>query len=60
MQIEIVKGFRDILPLESLKRQKIKEIIEKKYFIDSFKGVFVEKKYDIDINSVKKLKALVS
>ena len=36
MQIEIVKGFRDILPLESLKRQKIKEIIEKNFKLFGF------------------------
>ena len=31
MPIELVKGFRDVLPPESLKRQKIKQIIEKNF-----------------------------
>ena len=53
----IWRGNKDIVK-DNIK--KLLSLIEKKYFIDSFKGVFVEKKYDIDINSVKKLKALVS
>lgn len=35
---------------------KLLSLIEKKEFIDSFKGVFVEKKYDVDFNTVKKFK----
>ena len=31
MPVETVKGFRDVLPPESLKRQKIKKIIEKNF-----------------------------
>lgn len=34
--IETVKGFRDVLPLESLKRQKVKEVIEKNFKIFGF------------------------
>jgi histidyl-tRNA synthetase len=36
MEIELVRGFRDVLPVESLKRQKIKETIEKKFKIFGF------------------------
>lgn len=36
MAIEIVKGFRDILPPESLKRQKVREVIEKNFKIFGF------------------------
>lgn len=34
---------------------KLKSILETKEFMDSFKGVFMEKKYDIDIESLKKI-----
>jgi histidyl-tRNA synthetase len=34
--IETVRGFRDIFPIESLKRQKIKEVIEKNFNIFGF------------------------
>ncbi|MBI5065443.1 nucleotidyl transferase AbiEii/AbiGii toxin family protein [Candidatus Woesearchaeota archaeon] len=37
---------------------KLLTLIEKREFIDSFKGVFVEKKYDVDINCIKKLATL--
>lgn len=33
-------------------------LIEKQEFIDSFKGVFIEKKYDVDLQTVKKLRFL--
>jgi histidyl-tRNA synthetase len=36
MEIETVKGFRDILPPSSLKRQKIKQIIEKNFRLFGF------------------------
>ncbi len=36
MSIEIVKGFRDILPPDSVKRQKIKNIIEKNFILFGF------------------------
>ena len=46
---EIVKG--NIAKLISL--------LDKKEFMDSFKGVFIEKKYDIDSGEIKKLKKLL-
>ena len=36
MPIETVKGFRDILPPDSLKRQRVKEIIEKNFKLFGF------------------------
>ena len=36
MAIETVKGFRDVLPPESLKRQRIKEVIERNFKIFGF------------------------
>lgn len=36
MPIETVKGFRDVLPPESLKRRKIREIIEKNFKLFGF------------------------
>ncbi len=35
--------------------KKLISLIDKKEFIDSFKGVFIEKKYDIDIKKIKEL-----
>ena len=62
IDIEIIKeyikiGNKNIIE-ENIK--KLLELIEKKEFINSFKGVFQEKKYDIDINEVKKLKELLN
>lgn len=36
------------------------ELIEKRSFIDSFKGIFAEKKYDIDWKSVRKLATTIT
>lgn len=38
---------------------KLLELINKREFMDSFKGVFIEKKYSIDIESINKLKELL-
>ncbi len=40
--------------------KKLLDLIETNQFIDSFKGTFVEKKYDIDLASIRKLKEIVS
>lgn len=40
--------------------QKVVSIVEDEEFIDSFKGVFIEKKYAIDIDEVKRLKELLN
>lgn len=39
--------------------RKLLLLINKKEFIDSFKGVFIVKKYDIDLESINKLKQLI-
>ena len=39
MTAELVKGFRDVLPIESLKRQKIREVIEKNFRLFGFMPV---------------------
>ncbi|MDD5651455.1 MAG: histidine--tRNA ligase [Candidatus Nanoarchaeia archaeon] len=39
MVIETVKGFRDILSLEALKRKKLKEIIENKFILYGFSPI---------------------
>ncbi|MEK6903417.1 MAG: nucleotidyl transferase AbiEii/AbiGii toxin family protein [Nanoarchaeota archaeon] len=38
---------------------KLISLLDKKEFMDSFKGVFMEKKYDIDSNEIKKLEKLL-
>lgn len=39
--------------------KKMLSILEDKGFIDSFKGVFVEKKYDVELDEVRKLRRLL-
>mgnify|MGYP001614644177 FL=1 len=39
--------------------KKLFSLIDNKGFMDSFKGVFIEKKYDIDLKSLNKLKELI-
>ena len=39
--------------------KKLISLTDKKEFIDSFKGVFMEKKYDIDVKEIKKLEELI-
>ncbi len=39
--------------------KKLISLLDKKEFMDSFKGVFVEKKYDIDSEEIKKLNKLL-
>lgn len=38
--------------------QHLISLLDKKEFIDSFKGVFIEKKFDINMDEIKKLKKL--
>jgi len=37
---------------------KLEQVVKDKNFIDSFKGAFMEKKFDIDINQVKQISKL--
>ncbi|PIN76112.1 hypothetical protein COV18_00670 [Candidatus Woesearchaeota archaeon CG10_big_fil_rev_8_21_14_0_10_37_12] len=52
----IWRGKKEIVR-ENIK--KLLQLIEEPNFINSFKGVFAEKKYDADIQEVKKLKKLL-
>ena len=61
IDIELIKSIiwrgKKIIVKNNIK--KLLSLVEKKEFIDSFKGVFIEKKYDIDIGEIKKLKLLL-
>ncbi|MFH1592422.1 MAG: DUF6036 family nucleotidyltransferase [Candidatus Woesearchaeota archaeon] len=39
--------------------KKLLSLVDDKGFVDSFKGVFVEKRYDVDLEEVKKFKQLL-
>ena len=49
-KIDVVKG----------NIKKLISLLDKKEFMDSFKGVFMEKKYDLDVKEIKKLSRLVN
>ena len=61
INLELIKEFTKAGNKKILRKniKTLLSLLEKKEFIDSFKGVFQEKKYDIDINEVKKLKKLL-
>ena len=52
----IWRGKRNVIK-DNIK--KLILLVEKKEFIGSFKGVFVEKEYDVDVGEVKKFKQLL-
>lgn len=58
--LELIKKFLFIGNLKLLKENLLKlyEIVNDKKFINSFKGVFIEKKFDIDFKQVKKISEL--
>ncbi|MBS3086811.1 hypothetical protein J4422_03860 [Candidatus Pacearchaeota archaeon] len=58
--LELIKKFLFIGNLKVLKENlsKLHKTVNDKNFIDSFKGVFVEKKFDIDLEQVKKISEL--
>ena len=58
--LELIKKFLFIGNLKVLKENlsKLNKVVNDKNFIDSFKGVFVEKKFDIDLEQVKKISEL--
>ena len=58
--LELIRKFLFIGNLKQLKENlhKLNNVVNDKNFIDSFKGVFVEKKFDIDIEQVKKISGL--
>ena len=58
--LELIKKFLFIGNLKILEENlsKLHKVVNDKNFIDSFKGVFVEKKFDIDFEQVKKISEL--
>ncbi len=58
--LELIKKFLFIGNLNVLKENlsKLHKIVNDKNFVDSFKGVFIEKKFDIDFEQVKKISEL--
>ena len=61
LKVEIIKAFLGVgnkkIITENI--QKVLQSLEQKEFIDSFKGVFQEKKYSIDIAEIRRLKELM-
>ena len=55
-----IKKFLFIGDLKVLQENldKLKAVVNDKHFIDSFKGVFIEKKFDIDIKQVRQISML--
>ena len=58
--LDKIKKFLFIGDLKALNDhlKKLATIVKNKNFIDSFKGVFVEKKFDIDMKQVEKISNL--
>ena len=55
--INIIKKFLFVRDLKSLQENLtgLGEAVKRKGFIDSFKGVFVEKKFDVDLEQVERI-----
>ena len=58
--LELIKKFLFIGKIKKVGENlsKLNKIVNNKNFIDSFKGVFIEKKFDIDLEQVKKISEL--
>ena len=58
--IETIRKFLFIGNKKALQRNldKLEEVVKHKNFIDSFKGVFIEKKFDIDMKQVERIAKL--
>jgi len=58
--LKLIKKFLFIGDLNKLKENlsKLHKVVNDKNFVDSFKGVFIEKKFDIDLEQVKKISEL--
>ena len=58
--LELIKRFLFIGNLNVLKENlsNLNKVVNNKNFVDSFKGVFLEKKFDIDFEQVKKISEL--
>lgn len=60
--LSLIKKFLFIGDLNVISQNlhKLSQIVNDKNFVDSFKGVFVEKKFDIDFEQVKRISGLNS
>ena len=60
INLETIKNFLFIGNLKSLQKNldKLAVVVKDKNFIDSFKGVFIEKKFDVDMAKVEKISKL--
>ena len=58
--LETIKKFLFIGDLKSLQKnlKKLQKTVKNKNFIDAFKGVFIEKKFDVDIKQVENISKL--
>lgn len=58
--LQLIKQFLFIGDLKIIQENlhKLNKIVNDKNFVDSFKGVFLEKKFDIDLQQVKKISEL--
>ena len=61
IDLELIKKFIFRGKINFVKKnvEKLLSLIHDKGFMDSFKGVFIEKRYDIDLKSLDKLKELL-
>ena len=58
--LELIRKFLLVGDLKQLKENlhRLNNVVNDKNFVDSFKGVFIEKKFDIDFEQVKKISEL--
>ena len=58
--LDLIKKLLFIGSLNALQDHldKLEQVVKDKNFIDSFRGVFMGKKFDIDINKVKQISKL--
>lgn len=59
-ELDLIRKFLFIGDLKALQKNldNLNRTVHDKNFIDSFKGVFIEKKFDIDLEQVKKISKL--
>lgn len=60
INLDVIKKFLFVGDLNKVNEnlKKLNAIVNDKKFVDSFKGVFIEKKFDIDFSLVKKISEL--
>lgn len=61
IDVDKIKEFLKVVDKKILKQNinYLLSLIDKKEFMDSFKGVFMEKKFDIDLETIRKLKKII-